>query len=233
MKSKGAQISIAIVCMVLGIMLAVQFKTTGYYKASLVPARAEDLASQLDTVTKDRNALMQKVAGLNEQLQNIRNNDQALADLQKELQSANVSAGLTPVQGPGVVITLSDNPRSLQPGEDPNNLLVHDYEILEIVNELKASGAEAISINDQRMIAMTEIRCAGTTIVVNQNRIGSPFVIKAIGNPDLLESGMNIQGGALTSLQFSGIQTNLKKSELLKIPAYSGVVNMKYSQPGK
>ncbi|HWP98558.1 MAG TPA: DUF881 domain-containing protein [Syntrophomonadaceae bacterium] len=233
MRSKGAQISIALVCLILGIMLAVQFNTTRFYKASLVPERAQDLAGQLDTVTKDRDALIQKVASLNEQLQNLRNNDKALADLQKELQSSNLSAGLIPVRGQGVVVTLNDSSHRLQPGEDPNTLLIHDYEILAVVNELKASGAEAISINEQRVVAMTEIRCAGTTIIVNQNRIGPPFVIKAIGNPDLIESGMKIQGGTLAGIAIWDKQATLEKADNIMIPAFNGVVNMKYSQPGK
>jgi uncharacterized protein YlxW (UPF0749 family) len=59
---------------------------------------------------------------------------------------------------------------------------------LKIVNEMRVSGAEAISVNDERITAMSEIRCAGTTILVNLNKIAPPFVIKATGNPQLLES---------------------------------------------
>ncbi|MEN6324977.1 MAG: DUF881 domain-containing protein [Syntrophomonas sp.] len=233
MRSKGAQISIALVCIILGVMLSVQFKTTGYYRATLVPERTEDLAAQITTVKKEKEALEQKTASLEEQIKNTKNNDQARADLQKELQGAKLTVGLMPLEGPGVKITLSDNPKDLEPGEDPNSLLIHEDNLLMVVNDLKASGAEAISINDQRITAMSEIRCAGTMIVVNQVRIGPPFVLLAVGNPDLLENGMTQKSGNLSSLQFMGIQANIEKSEKLRIPGFKGTVRMDYGKAVK
>lgn len=233
MRNKGAQISIALVCLVLGIMLSVQFKTTGYYKATLVPERTEDLAGQISTVKKEKEALEQKAASLDEQIKNTKNNEQALADLQKELQGARLSVGLMPVEGPGLKITLSDNPQPLEPGEDPNLSLVHEDNLLLVVNDLKASGAEAISINDQRITAMSEIRCAGTMIVVNQVRIGPPFVLLAIGNPDILENGMTQKSGTLSTLQFMGIQASIEKSEKLHVSGYKGTVHMDYGKAVK
>ncbi len=114
-----------------------------------------------------------------DKLSNVRNNNNATQELQEELQKSNMAAGLLPVIGTGIIVTLNDSPRQPQPGEDPNSLLVHDTHIQDVVSELKASGAEAISINNERIIAMSEIRCAGTTILVNTNRIAPPFIIKA------------------------------------------------------
>lgn len=233
MRSRGAQISIAVVCMVLGIMLSVQFKTTGYYRATMVPERTEDLAGQITTVKKEKEALEQKAASLTEQLKNIRNNDKALADLQKELQGANLAVGYLPVEGPGVKITIIDNPRELQPGENPNTLIIHEDDLLMVVNDLKASGAEAIAVNDQRITSMSEIRCAGTMIVVNQARIGPPFIIQAVGNPDVLENGMTLKSGHLSAMQFMGIQTSIEKSEKLSIPAYKGNARMDFGKAVK
>lgn len=233
MRSKGAQVSIALVCVILGVMLSVQFKTTGYYRATLVPERTEDLAAQITTVKKEKEAMEQKVASLEEQIKNTKNNAQARADLQKELQSARLSVGLLPVEGPGVKITLSDNPKALEPGEDPNDLLIHEDNLLMVVNDLKAAGAEAISINDQRITAMSEIRCAGTMIVVNQVRIGPPFVLLAVGNPDVLENNMTQKSGNLSAMQFMGIQARIEKSEKLRIPGYKGTVRMDFGKAVK
>lgn len=231
MRGKGAVLSIAIVSLVLGIMLAIQFKTTQNINSDLVPARVNDLTQKLNTVTEEREALAEEVLSLREKLKNVRDYNQAMADLQDELQTANMVAGLTSAEGPGVILTMNDSPRNLQAGENPNPLLIHDQDLLIIVNELKASGAEAISINGERLTAMSEIRCAGTMILVNWTKIAPPFEIKAIGNPDMLESGLLIKGGYLESLKFLGIQANIQKVEKLEVPAYSGRTKFSYSKP--
>lgn len=228
MRSKGAKVSIALVSLVLGIMLAIQFKTTASINNN-TPARIEEVAQKLDSVTQERDALAEEVISLREKLNNVRKNDQAMADLQEELQKANMAAGLTPLEGAGIILTINDIPRNLQPDEDPNNLLVHDTDLQTLVNDLKASGAEAISINDQRITAMSEIRCASTLILVNTRRVGPPFVIKAIGNPDMLESGMTIKGGWLNIMKQWGYQIHMQKSEKVQIPAYTGTIRFEYS----
>ncbi len=230
MQSKSAKVSIAIVALILGIMLAVQFKTTASNKAQ-VPARIEDVAQQLTSVTQERDALAEEVVSLREKLSNVRKNDQAMADLQDELQKTSMVAGTNAVEGPGIILTVNDIPRNIQAGEDPNDTIVHDSDLFTLVNDLKASGAEAISINDQRITAMSEIRCASTLILINTRRVGPPFVIKATGNPDMLESGMNITGGWLSIMRGWGYQINLKKSEKVQIPAYNGPIRFEYSVP--
>ena len=141
-----------------------------------------------------------------------------------------MAAGLLPVHGQGIIVTLNDSARSPEMGEDPNALLVHDVDILNVVSELKASGAEAISVNEERIIAMSEIRCAGTTILVNTNKIAPPFIIKAIGDPQMLESGLTIKGGVAQKLKDYGLQVQIQKYNNVEIPAYTGVVKTKYSQ---
>ncbi len=232
MRSKGAQFSIAIVCIVLGIMLAVQFKTTErYVDTNLSTARTEELTQALNNATEERDTLAQEVISLREKLDNARKTDQAMADLQEEIQKANLYATLLPVEGKGIILTLNDSNRTLQAGENVSSDLIHDQDLLIIVNELKASGAEAISINGERIAAMSEIRCAGTTILVNWNKIAPPFTIKAIGNPDMLESGVLIKNGYLESLKLLGFPVNIQKAEKLEIPAYNGRVKFTFGAP--
>jgi uncharacterized protein YlxW (UPF0749 family) len=232
MRSKGAQLSIAIVCIVLGIMLAVQFKTTErYVDTNLSTARTEELTQALNNVTEERDTLAQEVINLRAKLDNARKTDQATADLQEEIQKANLYAALLPVEGKGIILTLNDSNRTLQAGENLSSDLIHDQDLLIIVNELKASGAEAISINGERIAAMSEIRCAGTTILVNWNKIAPPFTIKAIGNPDMLESGVLIKNGYLESLKLLGFPVNIQKAEKIDIPAYNGRVKFAFGAP--
>ncbi|WP_054694521.1 DUF881 domain-containing protein [Syntrophomonas palmitatica] len=231
MRTKGAQITIACVCLVLGIMLAIQFRTTATYTPDYSTAQVDDLAYKLKSVTEERDALAEEVLSLREKLKNVRENNQATADLQDEVQKSSLFAGILPVEGKGIILTVDDNPRTLQPGENPDNVIVHDRDILYLVNELKASGAEAIAINGERITAMSEIRCAGTQILVNTNRISTPFVFKAIGNPDMLENGMKIRGGWLETMSIMGFQTRLQKADKLELPAYNGRIKFEYVKP--
>lgn len=229
--NKATWISIAAVCLVLGIMLAIQFKTTQNYQESLLPSRVNELSQRLNAVTEERDALAEEVLTLREKLKNSRDYDKAMLDLQEELQRASMAACMIPVEGPGIVVTLDDSKRILQPGENPNDLLIHDTDLLMVVNELKASGAEAISVNGERVTAMTEIRCAGTMILVNWNKISPPFEIRAIGNPDMLESGIMIRGGVVEMLKIWGVQVNIQKMEKITVPAYNGKLKFQYSTP--
>lgn len=216
--------------MVLGILLAVQFKNTQNSDTNPRGARTDEIYSQYMQVTEERDALSKEVISLREKMTNVTNDNNATRELQDELKKANMVAGLLPVQGQGITVTLNDSARSVQMGEDPNTLLVHDVDILNVVSELKASGAEAISVNGERIIAMSEIRCAGTTILVNTNRTAPPFIIKVIGDPQMLESGLTIKDGIAQKLKDYGLQLQIQKNDKVEIPAYSGAVKIKYSQ---
>ncbi len=233
MKSKGAQISIALVCLVMGMLLAVQFKATDTYQADLMPERVDELTQKLNTVTQQKETLEEEVLSLRDKLINVRETDKAMKDLQDELQKAQMIAGTIPAEGPGIVLSLNDSNLNLQPGDNASYSIVHDSDLLILVNELKASGAEALAINGERLTAMSEIRCAGTLILVNWTKIGPPFTIEAIGDPDMLQSGLMLNGGHLTTLKFLGLQTNVQKVEKIKLPAYSGPSRINYAVPSQ
>lgn len=231
MRSTNGKISIMVICLLVGIMLSVQFRTSESYGTNLRDTRNDELFLKNSALSEQNEALSKEVVSLREKMTNVASGNQVTADLQTELKKSNMAAGLIPVYGPGIIVTLNDSPRALQPGGNPNDLLVHDEDILKIVNEMKASGAEAISVNDQRITAMTEIRCAGTTILVNMNKVAPPFVIKATGDPQLLESGLTIRGGYLEILKSIGLQTQLEKNDRIEIPAYTGALNIKFTNP--
>lgn len=220
---KQGQVAIAMVCVVLGIMLAVQFRTTRDIKASVPYQRVEDLSRQLSKVEKERDALLSEVYALR--------NASGYQAYTRELQQVKMAAGLMPVQGPGVVVTIDDSKRPTKPGENPNLYLIHDDDILKVINELRAAGAEAISINGQRLVASSEIRCAGPTLSVNNTRYSPPYEISAIGEPKTLESSLKLRGGVVETLQFWGIQVSVKIQDLVKIPAYKGAFQFQYAKP--
>ncbi|MDT8901673.1 DUF881 domain-containing protein [Anaeroselena agilis] len=220
---KQGQAAIAAVCVILGIMLAVQFRTTQDIKASVPYQRVEDLSQKLSKAEKERDALLSEVHALR--------NASANEAFARELQHVKMKAGLIPLQGPGVTVVIDDSKRPTKPGENPNLYLIHDDDILKVINELRAAGAEAISINGQRLVANSEIRCAGPTLSVNNSRYSPPYEISVIGDPQTLESSLKLRGGVVETLQFWGIQVTVKRQDTVKVPAYKGSFTFQYAKP--
>lgn len=148
-------------------------------------------------------------------------NDALIASMTQELNTASVLAGLVDVKGEGVVVTINDS-TSTSPDLSAEAGLVHDTDLVSIVTELKAAGAEAISINGQRIIATTPIRCVGPTIQINSVKVAAPFYIKAIGNAQYLESALNIKGGIVSSLRSYGLSIEVTRQSDIKIDKYDG-----------
>ena len=106
---------------------------------------------------------------------------------------------------------------------------MHDLDVLSVINELKNAGAEAISINDQRLTPNSGIVCGGNIIDINGEKVGAPFIIKAIGLPEQL-AALNRPGGYLAKLKEYSIGVELKKSNKITIPKYTGTITYKYAK---
>ena len=167
---------------------------------------------------------------LEEQRKISTENNEELSSKEEEIKKGNKIIGLDEVTGPGVIITLKDSSLDANSVLDPNLLVVHDGDILSVINELKNAGAEAISINDQRLVPTTGIICGGNIIDINDEKVGAPFVIKAIGLPEQL-AGVNRPGGYLNSLKEKySIGVEFQTSNNITIPKYNGVLTYKYAQ---
>ncbi|MDA8345979.1 MAG: DUF881 domain-containing protein [Thermaerobacter sp.] len=146
---------------------------------------------------------------------------QALQAMQKSLAKARKAAGLTPLRGAGIVLTLNDSSLPTQFGVDPNEYLLHDQDLLSVINDLNAAGAEAISLNGLRLTAATDVHCAGAVVSVGGVRTSIPVTILAIGKPSALTKSLQGPTGELTLLSLYGIQIHLHKSESVTVPAYT------------
>ena len=152
------QVSIALVCILLGIFLVAQLRTQ-QAKGSASLGRLDALSELYKHSEEQRELLELEVAKLREQLtEQEKASESAVAE---ELQKLRILSGLTSLSGPGIVLTLDDS--KLKGNEDaPADMyLIHYEDLLLVVNELFAAGAEAVSINGQRIITTSEIRCAG------------------------------------------------------------------------
>lgn len=217
MDLKG-KILIAVVFMVLGFMLSVQYKTTERQR-SIRMDRVEDLSERLKVMETENKQLL-------EELENMRSgNGGGAANERLQLQ-----AGTTDVEGSGIEIVLDDSNIAKKANENPNLYIIHDEDLLRVLNELRAAGAEAISLNDQRIVAMSEVRCAGPTVSVNNVRSAPPYVIKAIGAPKTLTSALRLRGGVVETFEFWGIQVKIKTVEKLRIPALKAPRTFEYAK---
>jgi uncharacterized protein YlxW (UPF0749 family) len=149
------------------------------------------------------------------------------AEILSQLEAARMMAGVVPVEGPGVVVTLQDSQNAAS-SPDVTNYIVHEQDVRLVVNELRAAGAEAISINGQRLVSNSAIRCVGPTIIVNGIKSAAPFVITAIGDPNTLESALNLPGGVVQTLQ-DFVQIEVTKKDLVQIPAFVGDAKSKHA----
>ncbi len=231
MQAKNWQISVAIVCVVLGFLLIVQVRTQNV-KNQMPSARSEHLVELYKESEDQRKELQAEVASLRKELSKAAGTSLPAA-VNTELVKARIQAGVIGVRGPGIVLTLDDSTVKAQPGQKTELFLIHDEDLLTIINELNAAGAEAISINGQRHVASTEVRCAGPTTSVNKVRVGTPFMIKAIGDPEALQNVLLLRGGVLSVLKAWGIRIKLERATSQYIPPYRGSLNFTYARPSE
>lgn len=142
-------------------------------------------------------------------------------------------AGLTAVEGPGMRISLEDAPRSVEvPGLDPNLLVVHQQDIQAFVNALWAGGAEAITLQGQRLISTTGIKCVGNTVVLDGVPYAPPYVIEAIGNQGRLHAALTASPEVATYAQYSekyGLGLEQRDVDEVRAPAYVGSVSLRHA----
>lgn len=209
-------IALTIVCVLLGIMLALQYKSVNHNEAlaSYENKRMDELKTELIKLQEQKSTLQERLEELekeNQTYERVKAGDSAAAkQIQDNLNKARIFAGLVDVKGKGIIVTLNNN------GFIP----VADYDILNVVNELRAAGAQAISVNDERIVAMTEIREAGEYIMVNGKRFTAPFTIKAIADPDSIERSLVMIGGVVEGLKEDMLEVSVKKSDEIVIKKF-------------
>ncbi len=229
-----ATVMIALALFIFSFVIAAQLNTVGNTNIISEGMREAEILRELQNVKEEYQTLKEQYEDSQEIVEEYKtsssSNDALIASMQSELEKANVLAGLATVRGEGVVITLKDSTDTEMSAEAG---LVHDTDLTAIVTELKAAGAEAISINGQRVIATTAIRCVGPTIQVNSVKVASPFYIKAIGNSKYLESALNIRNGVVDSLKSYGIEVEIETDNKITIDKYDLALKLRYASEVK
>lgn len=194
------------------------------------------MQSNLEREEKERHDLETSLAALRNKIAKEGKVSQAQAKkLSEEMKKLQALLGLTPVKGAGISIRLSDNPDAAKAaGPDAGPFLpgiVHDFDLLQVVNELRSAKAEAIAINGIRVTGFTPIRCVGPTIYVNYEPKPAPFVVEAIGNPEELKSALSMPGGILENLKNQTLGVRVV-AETLALPAATGIPELRVAKVG-
>ena len=215
-------ISIGAIALILTMVIFIQFKTVKETDITAIETMREaELRTELSSWKAKYDEISAKLEETEDKISNYRNDienneknskllDQEYADTEKYL-------GYTDVQGEGIQVVL----------DDTEYKQVQSSDILSLVNELRLAGAEAISINDERVVSTTEIVNVDTRfVIVNGKRVVAPFTIKAIGDKKYLESEISIKGGYIDEIKAKEITINYSVEDKLTINKFSGKMSL-------
>jgi uncharacterized protein YlxW (UPF0749 family) len=208
-----------------GYLLAVQFEPT-VNDAYVVSDQNVELVDIMKGLEAENDQSAARIVALRAQLSSLELKGAATSgevhQLTEQLADLRAKAGLSDVAGTGVVVTLSDSARTPTLSDDANYFVIHDGYLRIMVNLMRRYGASAISINGQRVLANSPIVCAGPIILVNSSKMSPPYVITAVGNPDVLADSISqdVFFKVLTMYrdQF-GITCSLEKKTAVAVPA--------------
>ncbi len=233
MSKKTEMIVFSIMGFILAIAIAIQINTVSRNGSTISTSQSEsNLKTQVLKMKEKYESQYSELERVEEELEKIReqvtNNNEELSVLESKIKTDNILLGNTDVKGTGVTITLTDGTVDSQI-LDPDSLIVHAENVINVINELKNAGASAISINGQRIVNTTAIPCDGNVIIVNGIKISTPIQISALGKVEVL-STLNRPGGILEKFLNLGKGVELKKNTNIEIPKFTGVISFKYAK---
>lgn len=217
-------ITVLFMCIILTCVMFMQFKTARQTNLTDIKNMNEDeLKSEILLWQNRYNEIDQKLKSRNQTIDEyesiLQNNEETAKVIDKELHELEKLIGITDVEGNGVVITLEDN----------EDRVVTAGALLNLVNELKYAGGEAISINGIRIVNMTDIVDVNYIVQIEGQKLSSPYIIKCIGNQDFLSSTLNSKDGYVQTYTDSGITVKMEPQNNIRIDKYNGNLDIKYS----
>mgnify|MGYP000457699687 FL=1 len=237
MNKKQIAITLGIMCFILTVAICIQLRTIENTTTTISQSLKENglrdevlrWKERYDNVYEELN---QSLKELEEVRKQATQNDTKSSAKQEEIKNNNMLLGLSEVKGEGLQIVIADNNTGTLKNEsealDLSSQVVHYDDLIEVINALNNAGAEAISINGQRIIQTTAITCEGNVIKINGQKVSSPFTIKAIGSQGLLYGSLTMIGGYLYILDEAGVIVETTQMDNLTVEKYSGVINYKY-----
>ena len=232
MKGKVIMIvTIGIICILLTSVMFLQFKSVQVIEASGVGQKREtELRTEYSTL-KDKSSEMKQ------QLEEIQNTTKEYTDqssdvqatmnlLKSDVDKARCDLGYTDVKGPGIILTIADGKNA---ANDKEQVITYN-DLIMAINELKYAGAEAISLNDERVVNNSFVANISEYMVMNDNRISGPYTIKVIGDSKNLESVINIKGGIKDYLESYNKQISYTVENEVYINKYNGNIEINFGE---
>lgn len=234
MTAKKPQINmILLLTFLMGIVIALQIRTVSKSGGIIKFKSINELKKQVELEREANENLSQllheKKTELYHYTEELENTGSILELMEQEKKKRMTICAVTPLRGEGIVLRVSDSEDELKEGENPNDKIVHDQDVLHILNDLKIVGAEALSINGQRVSSLSEIKCAGPTITINEKTYGQPFMIYAIGpKEDLMDAIVDPESYTYLLRTVYGLEIEASVHDDLYVPGYGKYIELKY-----
>lgn len=227
-----------------GIYISTQWQarsTSALSEAAAPVTRQSDremVASTISRLESEQARLKRQIADMRGQLNNTGTDisvGQSAAASDDETSAQRTAAGMVALRGSGLVVTLDDSTaQEIPENEDPANYILHEYDLRDVLNALWIAGAEAISLNGERIVSNTSLYCVGTTVICNATRLSPPYVVRAIGNPKALSVALSTSDQVQKLNQRAAIYDlpiTVDVDNEVSIPAYNGSFVFKYANP--
>lgn len=222
-------ISIGCVAFILTMIIFTQFKTVEETDITAIETMREtelreEIASWKTKYDEVDAKLKETENIISEYNQELNNSENSSKIIEEEVKEAEKKLGYTDVKGEGIIVTISDGEKNIE-----------YYDILDLINELNAAGAEAISVNDERIVSTTDIKQVELRIIlVNTRKISGPYTIKAIGDKKAMEAALVIKGGYVDRLKIvDGKGIEIKQEDNIVVPAYTKDQKVEYMKENK
>lgn len=220
MRLRGRYVILSLVFLVLGFMISYSYQFTKRELTNQISSRQWTNEYQYRKMLIEQEQLNRELQKeLFEKQKKVREVEEEFADEEKiffnlveDVEKLRMYTGKIAVKGKGVEVTLADA-SYIPTEENANNYIVHESHVFKVVNELYISGASAVAINGQRLSKESYIACNGPVITVDGKQFPAPFVITAIGNPDVLYPALNIAGGVRDQLVEDNIVVKMAKKD--------------------
>lgn len=228
MKNNEANTFVFIASIIIGILISTNISfSRSNERVFLSTKQYQDAYNYKNKLYNDIVGLIGQYDKYASKLEKYKNNEQSqeqvASSIEEELRENEIILGKTPVEGQGININLNDaSTEDVENAFDYQLRLVHNTDIIQVLNDLRNAGAEAISINGQRIVDSSEIYCSGPFLRVNGVKIAAEFNIEAIGNKEVLYNYMMSNENYLKTLMTRKLRVKVEQSDKIRISAYTG-----------
>lgn len=222
MRSHSTQLSLTILCFILGLLLMAQFRTQRMTSRALLTTSSAEQLAIISSLVENNARLREEMEALEEQLSEYQQatGRAVLGPLVEELNKVKIINGLVEVSGSGVEVSI----------DGPIGVL----DVQDLINELRNVGAEALTINGERLTLYSVVASAEDGVItVNATQLSRPYILQAVGQPEIMETALLRKGGLIATLErnYEGLAVSLIRREKMVLPVYKGAIEFVYASP--